>query len=257
MEFRNPALRKGLESSQMLDNDQVCTKFGIFGKTIILILIAIFTGMIATVLLHRGILKDSDEALGALVILTIISAILSLVSGIVACLSVRLCKIFSVIYAAAEGVLLGTVTAFADLAYPGIGITALVITFGVTLGMGVLYFTGIVKASQKLKTFVLSVLIGVLVISLVALICNLFHVYIVSEFFFGETSIVAWALSILLVIVAALSLVFDFDYAACLVEEGADSKYEWTAAHGLLVGVIYLYIRILELLIRIAASRKN
>ena len=61
--------------------------------------------------------------------------------------------------------------------------------------------------------------------------------------------------SIVVVIIAALNLVLDFDFIEEGSEKGAPKYMEWYGAFGLLVTLIWLYLEILRLLAKLN-SRK-
>lgn len=260
MKMKNPAF-----NGIVMDGDAVldysnegkrtgCTRLGVFGKTIFLIAIAFATAIVAISILNQIVNGDEDK-IGLLAGLLVGSSVVTLVSALVCAFSISACPIFSILYAAGEGIALGTLSALVDLAYPGIAFVAIIATFIVTLTMGALYLLGFARYSRKLYAFCLTILISAIIISLIATICNAFGYSAVGNLFFGNGAI-GWILSILLVLVASLSLVFDFDYAAEIINCNCDKKYEWRAAYALSVSVIYLYLRILELLIRIAGSKK-
>lgn len=54
--------------------------------------------------------------------------------------------------------------------------------------------------------------------------------------------------------IAALNLVLDFDLIEPGAGQGAPKFMKWYVAFGLMVTPIWLYLEVLELLIRIAAS---
>lgn len=61
--------------------------------------------------------------------------------------------------------------------------------------------------------------------------------------------------SIVVVIIASLNLVLDFDFIEEGAEKGAPKYMEWYGAFGLLVTLIWLYLEILRLLAKLN-SRK-
>jgi uncharacterized YccA/Bax inhibitor family protein len=54
--------------------------------------------------------------------------------------------------------------------------------------------------------------------------------------------------SLVCIVVAALSFILDFNAIEEGVRLGLPQRYAWTAAFGVLVGLIWLYIEILRLL---------
>ena len=260
MELRNP-LFKSMDRDTYEGTEAVCTIHGTFGKTLLLILITIAAAVGSIVLLNGLFCATSDaeleQKLMTYIGLLIGSIVVAIVAGLIATFSVRLCPVFSVIYAVAEGFMLGFITGLADLAYPGIGIIAVILTLVVTLIMGILYFTGIIKVGHKFKAFILTALIGILVGSIILAILAALNVPGMRDILYNPSNPIGWIIDILVAIIAALSLCVDFDYAAQLAERDAEKKYEWKAAFCLTTSIIYLYLRILNLLIRIAAATKK
>ena len=252
---RNPMFRT-IEKDQSYgyERESSCTIHGIFGKTLLLLLLAVAGAAISIVMLNG--VTDEDHLMtfvGAL----IGAMIVALIAGLIANFSRRLCPIFSPIYAIAEGFMLGFISLIVDIYYPGVALTAIVCTFVVTFVMGLLYFTGIVKVGHKFKTFLIVALISLILGSIILAVLAALNVPGMRDILYDVHNPIGWAIDIILVLFAALSLLIDFDYAAELADSEADKKYEWHAAHCLAVGVMYLYVRILELLIRIAAASKK
>jgi uncharacterized YccA/Bax inhibitor family protein len=61
--------------------------------------------------------------------------------------------------------------------------------------------------------------------------------------------------SAIVVVIAALNLVLDFDFIEQGARDGAPSYMEWYGAFGLMVTLIWLYIEILRLLAKLRSSR--
>ena len=253
---RNPlfkSIEKDQANSDAYEKSDCATLHGIFGKTILLVFIAIAAAAAAIAMMFN--LTEDD--LGTFVVALVVAAIASLVSGLIASFSVRLCPVFSIIYAVSEGFLLGVLSLLVDLAYPGVALVALICTFVVTFIMGILYFTGLVKVGHKLKTFVFVALISIFVGSIVLAILAACNVPGMRDILYEPSNPIGWIIDVALVLIATLLLLIDFDYAAQLADSEAEKKYEWKAAFALTTAIIYLYLRILEVLIRIAAASKK
>lgn len=254
MELRNP-LFKNLEkdSSYVDDNTSCATVHGTFGKTLILILVTIASAIAAIAFLYNL----NEENIGTFIGLLFASIIVALVSGLIATFSVRLCPVFSFIYAVSEGFMLGIISALCDLAYPGVALVAVVLTFVVTFVMGILYFTGIIKVGHKFRAFILTSFIAIILGSIILAILAAVNVPGMRDILYNPSNPIGWVIDIFCALIAALSLCLDFDYAARLADSGAEKKYEWKAAFCLTTSIIYLYLRILELVIRVAAASKK
>ncbi|WP_446212705.1 Bax inhibitor-1/YccA family protein [Micromonospora sp. IBSANI012] len=153
-------------------------------------------------------------------------------------------------YALLQGALLGVASRAFELVYPGIVAQAVVGTFGVFLGMAVLYRARLVRATPRLARLVVGTLIGLLAVSLVNLVFRLFtgrqgvEIYSIS----GRVGWLPYAFSAVAIIAGALSFILDFDQVERSVRTGLPRRYAWLCAFGLLVGLIFLYWQILRLL---------
>ena len=260
LELRNP-LFKSMDRDTYEGTEAVCTIHGTFGKTIMLLLVTIVAA-IGSIALLNGVFGASDSTEAEQKIVPYIgllfgSIIVALIAGLIATFSVRLCPVFSIIYAVAEGFMLGFITGLVDLAYPGIALIAVILTFVVTFIMGILYFTGIIKVGHKFRAFIFTALLSILIGSIVIAILAAVNVPGFRDILYNPSNPIGWLIDVLVAIIAALSLCVDFDYAAQLADREADKKYEWKAAFCLTTSIIYLYLRILNLLIRIAAASKK
>src|SRR3954471_6221900 len=148
-------------------------------------------------------------------------------------------------YAAVEGVFLGAISEAFDQRWPGIVIQAVIGTLGVFAGMLVVYKTGAIRVTPKLTRWVVGALIGVLVLSLVNWIAYLF---IPGGLGLRSGGTLAIVFSLVVIGVAAVSLLLGFAQADEAIRRGAPAKFAWYVAFGLLVTMVWLYLEILRLL---------
>jgi len=148
-------------------------------------------------------------------------------------------------YAALYGVALGAISEIFDARYQGIVMQAIIGTFGVFAGMLVVYKTGAIRVTPKFTRWMLGALIGVLVLVVVNLVASF-----ITPGGLGLRSATPLGIVFSLVVigVAALSLLLDFDMADEAIRRGAPAKFAWYVAFGLLVTVVWLYLEILRLL---------
>ncbi|MEI4270756.1 Bax inhibitor-1/YccA family protein [Klenkia sp. LSe6-5] len=150
-------------------------------------------------------------------------------------------------YAALMGVGVGAISEAFNSVYPGIVMQAVVGTFGVFFGMLVVYKTGAIRVTPKLTRWVVGAMFGVLALMLVNLVASFFTAD-------GEGlglragGPLAIVFSLVVIGVAAFSLLLDFDMADEAIRRGVQPKVAWYIAFGLLVTVIWLYLEILRLL---------
>ncbi len=156
-------------------------------------------------------------------------------------------------YAAVQGVFVGAITMFFESQFPGIAVQAVVGTFvvvGVTLA---LFASGKIRASKKATKIFLIGMIGYAVFSVINLI--LMATGLNTDAFGLRSATIpiiglpfGVILGILVIFMAAYSLVLDFDSIQTGVKRGAPRIYGWAAAFGIMVTVIWLYLEILRLL---------
>ena len=148
-------------------------------------------------------------------------------------------------YSVAEGIALGGIAGLINLQYPGIAFQALIGTVGVLVGMLVVYKTGAVRVTPRFTKWLMGALIGVVVLMLVNLVAGFF---IPGGFGLRDGGPLAIIFSLVVIGVAAFSLLLDFDMADQAVRAGAPAKFAWYIAFGLMTTLVWLYIEILRLL---------
>ncbi|MGY1649723.1 Bax inhibitor-1/YccA family protein [Geodermatophilus sp. SYSU D01119] len=148
-------------------------------------------------------------------------------------------------YGALYGVALGAISEAFNTIYPGIVVQAVIGTFGVFAGMLVVYKTGAIRVTPKLTRWVVGALFGVLALVLVNLLVSFF---VPGGLGLRDGGPLAIVFSLVVIGVAAFTLLLDFDMADQAIRRGAPAKFAWYVAFGLLVTVVWLYLEILRLL---------
>jgi len=69
-----------------------------------------------------------------------------------------------------------------------------------------------------------------------------------------QNSVLMIALDVVGLVIAALFLISDFTVIDNCVKEGYPKEYEWSAAFGLVFTVIWIYLKILDILIRLTGK---
>ena len=156
------------------------------------------------------------------------------------------------LYSLSQGVMLGAITMIAEAAYPGIAIQAIGLTFGILASLLFCYKSGIIKPTENFRLMIFSATAGIALLYLISFIMSFFGS---SIGFIHSNGLMGIGFSAFVVGIAALNLVLDFDF----IEEGADKgmpKYmEWYGAFSLMVTLVWLYIEILHLLIKLNSRR--
>lgn len=153
------------------------------------------------------------------------------------------------LYAIAQGLLLGGLSAMYEAQFNGIVLQAVLLTAGVLFALLAAYSMRLIKATENFKLGVAAATGGIFLVYLATWILGFFGVQIP---WIHESGAVGIGISVFVVIVAALNLVLDFDFIEQGCEHGAPKHMEWFAAFGLLVTLVWLYIEILRLLSKLA-----
>ena len=157
-------------------------------------------------------------------------------------------------YAGVQGVFVGGISAWYEYAFGGgivaQAVIATLVVVGVTLA---LFASGKIRASKKATKVFLIAMVGYLVFSLVNFGIMIFGGADANPWGLrGSVEIMGIPLGVILgifvVILAAYSLVLDFDFIQQGVRNRAPKKYAWTGAFGIMVTVIWLYLEILRML---------
>jgi uncharacterized YccA/Bax inhibitor family protein len=149
------------------------------------------------------------------------------------------------IYALLEGLVLGGLSAMMETRYPGIGVQAVSLTFGTLFVLLIAYQSGLIKVTQKLRLGIIAATGGIFVFYLMEMLLSFFGIQFAS---INGSGVIGIGFSLLVVAVAALNLVLDFDFIEQGVQLGAPKYREWYGAFGIMVTLVWLYIEILRLL---------
>ncbi|WP_407316732.1 Bax inhibitor-1/YccA family protein [Isoptericola halotolerans] len=171
--------------------------------------------------------------------------IVGLVLGLVNAFKKNPSPLLITLYAAAQGLFLGGISAFFETQYGGIVAQAVLATLSVFAAALGLFSSGKVRVTPKFTRFLLVGMVGYLVFSLVNVVLTWTGVLDGWGLRSGWMGI---AIGIFAVILATMSLMVDFDSIKRGVEQGVPAKFAWSAAFGLMVTLIWLYLEILRLL---------
>jgi uncharacterized YccA/Bax inhibitor family protein len=148
-------------------------------------------------------------------------------------------------YAFLEGLFLGAISLFYAQESQGIVFNAVALTLGIFAAMFIIYRTGVVQVTQKFRTGVMAATGGIFLVFLASFILQLFGVHLGLVYGTGFLGII---FSLVIIVVAALNLVLDFDLIDRGAQNGLPKYFEWYTAFGLMVTLIWLYIEILRLI---------
>jgi uncharacterized YccA/Bax inhibitor family protein len=158
----------------------------------------------------------------------------------------NLAKIFGPVYAIAYGFAVGAISKGYETFYNGIVLQAVLATASVFFVMLLLYRTRIIKVTDKFRRAVIFATLGVMVLYLGSFVFSLFGGSL--PFLNGDNMALSIAFSVFVCGLAAMNLALDFDFIERATNAGMPKAYEWVAALGLVVTLVWLYLELLRLL---------
>ncbi|MDD3278035.1 MAG: Bax inhibitor-1/YccA family protein [Lachnospiraceae bacterium] len=276
----NPVIRKMERKSNTLEiTNGEATYQGVAGKTIYFLLCCVL-GAVAFFVSHNILMQDANTYGGVInmenmegwagilsIHTSVIEAAIFPIVGIIvlfaplfAWLIRPAIPVVGTLYALCEGYLMGAITAALADEYKWISLVAFVLTVLLVGVMLILYVKRVVKVTKKFKTIVttcfLTMIFGGIAIFLLGLIPAMRPI-IMGIKTFMDTPAISIGCSILYIIIAALFLLVDFDTIETCVERKMPKKLEWMAAFGLVYTVIYIYFKILNLILQIVGNSKK
>ena len=130
------------------------------------------------------------------------------------------------IYAVLEGGLLGGISFMYDSMYEGIVSNAVFLTVGILLALLMAYRSGLIKPTENFKLGIVAATGGIAIVYLISFIMSFFGsgMGIMS---IQNASLMSVGFSLVVVVIAALNLVLDFDFIEEGAEKGAPKFMEW------------------------------
>jgi len=174
------------------------------------------------------------------------------VMALVTCFKKEWSPVTAPIYALLEGLFLGGVSAMAEVRFPGIAIQSVGLTFGTCFCMLAAYRSGLLRASPKFVVGVVAATGGICLFYFLSMLLGFFGIGVPGVFGGGPVGIL---FSLVVVVIAALNLILDFNFIEQGVEQGAPKYMEWYGAFGLMVTLVWLYLEILRLLSKLRGRR--
>lgn len=241
----NPALgEKAFSQTYTVYGDEAMTVKGTLNKFGILFLLTMATAGLAWKMAASGV---------QIVTYMWVSLFATLGIGLLMTFKKNVAPYAAPIYALFEGFFVGGISAYYNFAFekiaPNIIMQAVLLTFGVVIAMYLLYKFNIIKASPLFKKIVITATIG---IALFYLINIGLHFAGISIPFLHEGSPIGIIFSLVVVGLAAMNLILDFDLIENGAKMGAPKYMEWYGGFALLVTIVWLYLEILRLLSKLA-----
>lgn len=162
--------------------------------------------------------------------------------------------ICGIIYSMCEGMVLGCVTAIADYYYEGIALLAIIGTAVVFLVCLLLFSCGLFRNTSMLSKILMTLFISIILSYILLLICDVFNISGISKLIDNNLGL-AIGIEALFVLYGSIMLFMNFNEVTYYIQSGATKDFEWMAAFGLLVSILYIYLEIIRLLMIILRNR--
>ena len=216
---------------------QVMTLQGVVNKTFILALLLVISGGFSWQLVQAN-----PQISG---LLSIGSALVGLVLVVASSFKPTWSPIIAPAYGVVEGIFVGVISARYSGLYDGIVLQAALLTLGILLALLFAYQSRLIQATENFKLGIVAATGGIAIVYLASIVLSFFGIQIPL---IHESGLVGIGFSLVVVVIAALNLVLDFDFIEKGVAHGAPKYMEWQSALGLLVTIVWLYIEMLRLL---------
>ena len=258
----NPIIRK-LARIEETDSENSCSYAGISTK-LLYFMVMVMAGILLNAIMGgrwggEVIKTDSIEKLLTVneVIAVGIAALVLIISPILASLIKVTIPVTGALFCASTGFVISWAGSTFGKEYAQTIWLALIITAIVVMVMGFLYFSGKVQVTKKFRTMLITLFITAIGASLLGVIGSLIPA--TRGFVSGlmDNAVINIGASVLMVIIASLFLLVDFDTIKHAVDDELPKKYEWYAAFGLAFSVIWLFFKILELLGKAKGNNKS
>jgi uncharacterized YccA/Bax inhibitor family protein len=248
MRTANPALKeRTFSGARAAAGEPAMTLQGTATKSLLLVLLTVFAASFTWNAVASGNLGIVGPA-------TLVGGVGGLVVALVTIFKPRASPYTAPLYAVLEGLLLGGVSALYNARFAGLPLQAVALTFGVFVALLLAYRSGLVRATANFRLGVIAATGGIMIMYLLSFVLRLFGVQMA---FLHDSSPLSIGISLVVVVVAALNLVLDFDLIERGVEHGAPKYMEWYASFGLLVTLVWLYLELLRLLSKLQGRSRD
>ena len=240
----NPAFKSKAFSHRSSDfsTDQVMTLSGTVNKTgFYLLLLTLSAAYTWNIFFNSG---DPSSVTG----LMIFGLVGGLIAAMVTIFKPTVANISAPIYALLQGLAIGGISAMFESSYEGIVIQAVTLTFGTLAALLLAYKSGLIKPTENFRLMLFAATGGIFVLYMLNFIMSFFGA---SIGFIHSNGIMGIGFSLVVVAIAALNLVLDFDFIEQAAEQGAPKYLEAYGAFSLMVTLVWLYLEILRLLAKL------
>lgn len=207
-------------------------------------------GAINKTLILSGILLLSSAVSWVIVnpVLIYLGIFGGLISVLVATFRPQSSSITAPLYAMFEGLALGAISAIYASAYHGIVFQAFTLTLAILFMMLMIYKYQIIEVTNQFRVGVVMATGAVFLVYMLSFILSFFGINLP---YLHQGGMIGIGISVVIIVIASLNLLLDFDNFDKGEAFGAPAYMEWYSAMGLLITLVWLYLEILRLLARL------
>ncbi len=206
----------------------------------------------------EGVMEVSLTTHSGMVLIA--ASVIVIVAALLSTFIPSIVPVTGTLYVLAEGYILAFISDSLKPEYRWMSFTALMLTIILVFTLLLLYCSKKIKISQKFRTVISAVFITLIIGSALTFILHFIPgLSNISQAIstIMDNPVISIGLSVFFVIIACLFLISDFDAVHELVSNQMPKKYEWSCAFGIAYTVLYLYLKILQLLIEIFGKKSN
>lgn len=249
MNSSNPMLKEEAFNERSTGLTEAMSVQGTINKTILLSALLVLAAAYSWSQAADKVNGNQLIVTGCLVVAPIVGFILAIVTAF----KKEWSPITSILYSAAQGLWLGVVSLFFEGSYKGIVSQAVLCTLSTLFAMLFCYRTGLIKVTEKFRSIVFIATASIGLLYLVSFALSFFNIQVP---FIHQGGMFGIGFSLVVVGVAALNLLLDFDFIERMSNSGRAPKYmEWYGAFGIMVTMVWLYLEFLRLLSKLRGRR--
>lgn len=238
----NPILNDNFASDIPIMESDVMSVNGTIQKSFFMLVMLVVSAAYTWTLALQGFV-DKVNILGTIGVIAAFIAviIMNFVRG-------KASGVLATIYSIGEGLFLGMVSVMFQKVYPGIVLQAVIATFSVMFVMLALFKLEIIKCGERFKAFYMTALMSVVIIYVIQFVASMFGRSIPQIF---TSSPIGIGFSLIVIGIASLGFIMDFDFIKQGENRLAPKYYEWIGATGLMTSIVWVYVEMLQLLAKL------
>ena len=236
-----PAPPRGADDGDVMSVRGIGSATGVL-LALLLVSAAVGWAQVVVKTVGRG---DLEQVTADVPVLLLPALLVGLALALATIFRPRWARITAPIYAVAEGLVVGIISHLYEAEFTGIVLQAVGLTVAVFLFMLVMFATGRIRVTDKMRVMIIASTGAIFAVYLLSMVARLFGGDVP---FIHDSGTFGIVFSLLVVGIASMNLLLDFDFCQRAVAARAPKSMEWYAAFGLVLTLVWLYLELLRLL---------